>query len=64
MLISDDGDIVPDGVEQRYEHEERSVTAMTFRTMMERFFDRADIDFSEIDGAWLARAYAAMGAGE
>lgn len=61
FLISDDRHIVPDGVEQRYEHEERSLTAMTFGTMMERCFDRTEIDFSEIDGAWLPRAYAAMG---
>lgn len=61
FVISDDRHIVPDGIEHHYEHEGRSLTAMTFARMMERFFHPADIDFDEIDGAWLAVAYSMMG---
>jgi len=60
FLISDDRDIVPDGVEHYYEHAERSVTAMTFERMMDRFFAAADVDFTEIDGSWLGVAYSMM----
>lgn len=60
FLISDDRDIVPDGIEHYYEHEERAVTAMTFERMMDRFFAAVDVDFTEIDGAWLGLAYSAM----
>jgi predicted nucleic acid-binding protein len=60
FLISDDKDIVPDGIEHHYEHGERSVTAMTFDHMMDRFFAAVDVDFTEIDGSWLALAYSAM----
>jgi predicted nucleic acid-binding protein len=61
FVISDDKDIVPDGIEHRYEHEGRSLTAMTFARMMERFFVPEDVDFDQIDGAWLAVAYSMMG---
>lgn len=62
LLISDDRDIVPDGIEQFYEHGDRSTTAMTFNRMIERYFPAAEVDFSEIDGSWLGLAYSAMAA--
>jgi predicted nucleic acid-binding protein len=63
FVISDDRHIVPDRSEQFYEHEGRSLTAMTFARMIERFFVPENIDFDEIDGGWLAVAHSAVGGG-
>jgi predicted nucleic acid-binding protein len=56
LLISDDRDIVPDGAEPTYEHEDRSVRAVTFGYMMREALH--DIDLEGIDGGALAQAYA------
>jgi predicted nucleic acid-binding protein len=61
LLVSDDRDIVPDGVEHHYEHEGRLVTALTFGELMESRLAPLGIDFDEIEGSWLAQAYASMG---
>lgn len=64
FVISDDRHIVPDRSEHFYEHEGRSLTAMTFARMIELFFAPTDVDFEQIDGSWLALAYAATGGGQ
>jgi predicted nucleic acid-binding protein len=61
LLISDDKHIVPDGIEHQYEHEGRTVLAITFNELIESRLSHAGIDFDEIDGSWLGVAHAAMG---
>lgn len=61
LLVADDMDIVPDGVEHHYEHEGRLVTALTFGELMENRLAPIGIDFDEIDGSWLGLAYSSMG---
>jgi predicted nucleic acid-binding protein len=61
LLISDDRDIVPDGVEHHYEHEGRLVTALTFGELMESRLAPLGIDFDKIEGSWLGQVYASMG---
>jgi len=61
LLVSDDRDVVPDGVEHHYEHEGRLLTAVTFGELMESRLGSLGIDFDEIVGSWLALAYASMG---
>ncbi len=61
LLVSDDRDIVPDGVEHHYEHEGRLMTAVSFGELMESRLAALGIDFGEIDGSWLGLAYASMG---
>ncbi len=61
LLVSDDRDVVPDGVEHHYEHEGRMVTAVTFGELMESRLGSLGVDFDEIDGSWLALAHASMG---
>ncbi len=61
LLVADDRHIVPDGVEHHFEHEGQFVTALTFGELMESRLGPLGIDFDEIDGSWLARAYASMG---
>jgi predicted nucleic acid-binding protein len=56
LLVADDRDIVPDGVEQHYEHESRFLTAVTFHELMENRLGLLGIDFDEIDGRWLGLA--------
>jgi predicted nucleic acid-binding protein len=61
LLVSDDRDIVPDGVEHQYDHEGRLLTAVTFGELMESRLGVLAIDFDEIEGSWLGLAYASMG---
>lgn len=63
LLVSDDRHIVPNGVEHHYEHEGRSVVALTFHELMESRLGPLGIDFDQIDGSWLRLAYAVMGSG-
>lgn len=58
LLVSDDRDIVPDRIERHYEHEGRLVTALTSGELMESRLGPLGIDFDQIEGAWLRRAYA------
>jgi predicted nucleic acid-binding protein len=56
-LISDDRDIVPDGSEQAYEHDEHQVLAVTFNRFVTTYFEPADLDWGTIDGRWLRHAF-------
>jgi predicted nucleic acid-binding protein len=56
-LISDDHDIVLDGSEHVYEHDEHRVLAVTFNRFVTTYFEPADLDWSAIDGRWLRRAF-------
>jgi predicted nucleic acid-binding protein len=55
-LISDDRDIVPDGSEHGYEHDDCSVRAITFNRLVTSYFAPADLDWGAIDGLWLRHA--------
>jgi len=57
-LISDDHDIVPDGSEHTYEHDEHQVLAITFNRFITTYFDPTNLDWSAIDGRWLQHAFA------
>lgn len=56
-LISDDHDIVPDGHEHHYEHDQHHVLALTFSRFLAVYFQPTDLDWSAIDGHWLRHAY-------
>jgi predicted nucleic acid-binding protein len=56
-LISDDRDIVPDGSEHAYEHDEHQVLAVTFNRFITTYFEPTDLDWSAIDGRWLRHAF-------
>jgi predicted nucleic acid-binding protein len=56
LLVSDDGDLVPDRHEQLWEYEDRLVTAVTFNTLVTERLDTTDW-LNEIDGPWLAVAH-------
>jgi predicted nucleic acid-binding protein len=56
-LISDDRDIVPDGSEQAYEHDEHQVLAATFNRFVTTYFEPTDLDWGAIDGRWLRYAF-------
>jgi predicted nucleic acid-binding protein len=60
LLISDDRDLVPDRHEQLWEHDGRTVTAVTFHTLVTEHLDDADT-LSDIDGSWLAVAHGLPG---
>ncbi len=62
-LISDDRDIVPDGREQLYEHDEHQVLAVTFNRFITTCFEPTDLDWSAIDGRWLRHAFDDPGGG-
>lgn len=57
LLVADDKDIVPRDAEgaQLYEHEGRSVLAVTFARLLQDHLD--DVDWNAIDPAWLAQTY-------
>jgi len=56
-LISDDHDIVPNGNEHSYEHDEHQVIAVTFHRFITTHFEPPDLDWSAIDGRWLRHAF-------
>jgi predicted nucleic acid-binding protein len=56
-LISDDRDIVPDGSEQAYEHDEHKILAVTFNRFVTTYFEPTDLDWGAIDGRWLRHAF-------
>jgi predicted nucleic acid-binding protein len=56
-LISDDRDIVPDGSEHIYEHDEKHTLAVTFNRFVTTCFEPADLDWGAIDGRWLRHAF-------
>ncbi len=56
-LISDDRDIVPDGNEQEYRHEQDHVLAVTFNRFISTYFEPDDLDWGAIDGRWLQHAF-------
>lgn len=55
LLISEDKHLVPDRQEQFWEHDDRTVTAMTFETLLTDRLD--DVSWDEIEGSWLAVAH-------
>jgi len=55
LLISDDKHLVPDRHEHHWEHDGRSVVAVTFDTLVNERLDAANLN--EIDGSWLAVAH-------
>jgi predicted nucleic acid-binding protein len=55
LLISDDKHLVPDRHEHHWEHDEHTVVAVTFDTLVSERLDAANL--SEIDGSWLAVAH-------
>jgi len=57
LLISDDKDIVPDGVEQVYEHGEHRLRAVRFGRFIEEIFHPSDFPRSQVDGNWLHETY-------
>jgi hypothetical protein len=56
ILISDDKDIVPDGIEQQYEHGEHRLRAVRFGRFIAEVFEPTDFPRSEVDGGWLLDA--------
>lgn len=56
-LISDDRDIVPDGLEHEYEDDEHRVLAVTFKRFVSAYFEPPDLDWNAIDGRWLRHAF-------
>jgi predicted nucleic acid-binding protein len=62
LLISDDRHIVPRSSNGAhvYQHEDRQILAVTFDRLLHEHL--CDIDWDEIDGAWLSEAYRALDA--
>lgn len=56
-LISDDRDVVSDGSEHVYEHDEHRTLAVTFNRFVTTYFEPADLDWGAIDGRWLRHAF-------
>jgi predicted nucleic acid-binding protein len=55
LLISSDKHLVPDREQELWEHDGRAVLAISFETLLaERL---GEIEWEEIDGAWLSLAY-------
>jgi hypothetical protein len=57
ILISDDKDVVPDGIEQGYEHGEHRLRAVRFGRFISEVFEPTDFPWSEVDGVWLSEAF-------
>lgn len=57
ILVSDDRDIVPDGVACDYEHAEHRLRAVTFWEFVHGVFEPLDFPWSQVDGAWLQEAF-------
>jgi hypothetical protein len=57
ILISDDKDIVPDGVEKGYEHGEHRLRAVRFGRFISEVFEPTDFPWSEVDGGWLLESF-------
>ncbi len=57
VLVSDDHDIVPDGISHEYEHGEHRLRAVTFRGFVHHCFEPVDFRWSRVDGAWLREAF-------
>lgn len=55
LLISNDKHLVPDQHEELWEHEGRSVLAVTFEALLADHL--SEVDWDQIDGSWLALAY-------
>jgi len=55
LLISDDKHLVPNQHEHHWEHEEHSLTAITFKALVEERL--SDVDLTEIEGSWLRIAH-------
>ena len=56
VLVSDDRDIVPDGISRDYEHAEHRLRATTFWKFVHDCFEPPDFPWSQVDGAWLREA--------
>lgn len=56
LLISDDRDIVPNGIEHEYAHGEHRLRAMTFGHFIGHCFQPDDFPWPLVDGRWLAQA--------
>lgn len=58
LLVSDDTrHLVPSDQEHLWEHDGRSVLAVTFDFLMKERLSPSGLDLSEIDGSWLAVAH-------
>lgn len=57
ILVSDDKDIVPNGIEQDYEHGEHRLRAVRFGRFISDVFEPTDFPWSEVDGGWLVDAF-------
>lgn len=57
VLVSDDRDIVPDGIEREYEHGEHRLRAVTFGRFVHECFEPSDFPWREVDGAWLQEGF-------
>jgi len=55
LPVSDDKHLVPDRHEHHWEHDSRSVVAVTFDTLVSERLDAANL--GEIDGSWLTVAH-------
>lgn len=57
ILISDDNDIVPNGIEQEYQHGEHRLRAVRFGRFIAEVFEPTDFPWSQVDGGWLLDAF-------
>jgi hypothetical protein len=59
ILISDDKDIAPNGLEQDYQHGEHRLHAVRFGRFISEVFEPKDFPWNEVDGSWLLDAFKA-----
>lgn len=57
LLISDDKDIVPNGVEQEYEYADHRLRAVRFGRFIDEIFEPSDFPWRQVDGSWLHQAF-------
>lgn len=55
LLIADDKHLVPDGHEEHWDHDDRTVVALRFNTLASERLNT--LSWGEIDGSWLAIAH-------
>jgi len=55
LLIADDKHLVPDGHEERWHHDDRTVVALRFNTLVSERLN--ELRWGEIDGSWLGLAH-------
>jgi predicted nucleic acid-binding protein len=57
VLVSDDKDIVPDRVEQEYEHAGHRLRAVRLGRFIDEVFEPTDFPWRQVQGAWLHQAF-------